>query len=229
MLTINIFDNKYAPKNENPNRIVKNDSSINTTRANTNATPFRMPYNHVRKTSNCGNCTPNVKVSKDPIAAAATGDGNCYCYDPTITNQLNKNGITKHDFIFDHYNVMYKRSKVYERNTPNNIYGETDTSHVYQSTNSDVNNNNVEPCSKLVYKFSNPTNRRYGATSHKSRIARLKYNNTTAMQSRFYSFTCKKQFKCLQTNDAPPVKLSNAVKCFTKINGNKTVCDKIIS
>ena len=88
---------------------------------------------------------------------------------------------------------MYKRSKVYEKNTPSNMYGTTDISHVYQSTPPDTSNNNVEPCSKLVYKFSNHTNQRYGATSQKSRIARLKYNNTTAMQSRFYSFTCKKR------------------------------------
>jgi len=227
MLTINIFNNKYAPKNENPNKIVQNNSAINNTRANCNATPFRMPYNHVRKVSNCGNCDPNVKVSKDPIAAAS-GDGTCFCYDPTIKNYLNKDGVAQHNFIFNHYNVMYKRSKVYEKNTPSTIYGTTDISHVYQSTPPDTGNNNVEPCSKLVYKFSNHTNQRYGATSQKSRIARLKYNNTTAMQSRFYSFRCKENFKCLQTNDAPPVKLANAVTCFTKINGNKTVCDKVI-
>ena len=87
MLTINIFNNKYAPKNENPNKIVQNNSAINNTRTNCNATPFRMPYNHVRKVSNCGNCDPNVKVSKDPIAAAS-GDGTCFCYDPTIKNYL---------------------------------------------------------------------------------------------------------------------------------------------
>ena len=223
MLTINIFDRKYAPKNENPNKIVENNNAINNTRS-CNGTPFRMPYNHVRKVTNCSTCISNVKVSKDPIAAAV-GDGTCFCYDPTIKNYLNKDGKAQYNFIFNHYNVMYKRSKVYEKNTPSNIHGLTDISNVYQSTPPDVNNNNVEPCSKLVYKYTNRSNKSNGATSQKSRIARLKYNNTTAMQSRFYSFTCKKAFGCLQTNEPRPVKLSNAVNCYPKTNGNKTVCD----
>ena len=125
MYTMNIFNNKYTPKNENPRQLVKNNPNINTSRSSCNAPPFRMPYNHVRKTSNCDNCTTNVKVKKDPIAVAI-GDGTCFCYDPTIRSYLNKNGIPQHDFIFDHYNVMYKRAMVYEKNTPNNLYGTTD-------------------------------------------------------------------------------------------------------
>ena len=62
MYTMNIFNNKYAPKNENPHQLTKNNPNINTTRTNCNATPFRMPYNHVRKKSNCGPCDTNVKV-----------------------------------------------------------------------------------------------------------------------------------------------------------------------
>ena len=89
----------------------------------------------------------------------------------------------------------------------------------------DPSNNNVEPCSKLVYKYSNYANKRYGATSQKSRIARLKYNNTTAMQSRFYSFTCKDRFKCLQSNEHPVVKVGYSSNCRDKKEGAKNVCD----
>lgn len=224
MFTMNIFNNKYAPKNENPNRLTKNNPNINTIRSNVKATPFRMPYNHVRKTTNCDSCIPNVKVIKDPISIAS-GDGKCFCYDPTIRNYLNKNGIPQHDFIFDHYNVMYKRAMVYEKNTPNNLYGTTDVSNVYLSTNVDPSNNKVEPCSKFVYKFTNNTTRRNGATSQKARINRLKYNNTTAMQSRFYSFDCKNSFKCLQSNEVPIMKVSNSNDCTDRKNGSKTVCD----
>lgn len=224
MYTMNIFNNKYAPKNENPRQLVKNNPNINNTRTNCNATPFRMPYNHVRKTSNCDNCTPNVKVQKDPIALAA-GDGSCFCYDPTIRNYLNKNGIPQHDFIFDHYNVMYKRAMVYEKNTPNNMYGTTDVSNVFLSTNPDPSNNKIEPCSKLVYKFSNHTNRRYGASSQKARINRLRYNNTTAMQSRFYSFACKDAYKCLHDSLAPARTTTNALNCVDRRNGSKNSCN----
>jgi hypothetical protein len=221
---MNIFNNKYAPKNENPHQLVKNNPNINKTRTNCNATPFRMPYNHVRKTSNCDNCIPNVKVQKDPIALAA-GDGSCFCYDPTIRNYLNKNGIPQHDFIFDHYNVMYKRAMVYEKNTPNNMYGTTDVSNVFLSTNPDPSNNKIELCSKLVYKFSNHTNRRYGASSQKARINRLRYNNTTAMQSRFYSFDCKDSFKCLHDSLAPARTTANALNCVDRRNGSKNSCN----
>mgnify|MGYP001178714583 FL=1 len=224
MFTMNLFNNKYASKNENPHTIVKNNPSVNNTRKNCNSTPFRMPYNHVRKISNCGNCTPNEKIKKDPMAMGS-GNGSCFCYDPTIKNYLNKNGIPQHDFIFNHYNVMYKRARVYEKNTPSNIYGTTDISNVYQSTNSDVSNNNVELCSKLVYKYSNYTNKRNGATSQKARIARLKYNNTTAMKSRFYSFNCKDAFSCLQSNEHPIVKVGYASTCKDKKEGTKNVCD----
>jgi hypothetical protein len=224
MYTMNIFNNKYAPKNENPHQLVKNNPNINKTRTNCNATPFRMPYNHVRKTSNCDNCIPNVKVQKDPIALAA-GDGSCFCYDPTIRNYLNKNGIPQHDFIFDHYNVMYKRAMVYEKNTPNNMYGTTDVSNVFLSTNPDPSNNKIELCSKLVYKFSNHTNRRYGASSQKARINRLRYNNTTAMQSRFYSFDCKDSFKCLHDSLAPARTTANALNCVDRRNGSKNSCN----
>lgn len=226
MYTMNIFNNKYAPKNENPHRIVKSNPAINNSRSTCNAPPFRMPYNHVRKINNCENCLPNVKVQKDPIAIAV-GDGTCFCYDPTIKNYLNKNGIPQHDFIFDHYNVMYKRAMVYEKNTPSSMYGTTDISFVYQSTNPDISNNKVEPCSRMVYKYTNHTNRSYGATSQKSRIARLKYNNTTAMQSRFYSSACKKAYNCLQTNEHPVVKIGygHASSCNDRKNGAKNTCD----
>ena len=224
MYTMNIFNNKYAPKNENPHQLTKNNPNINTTRTNCNATPFRMPYNHVRKKSNCGPCDTNVKVQKDPMSLAA-GDGNCFCYDPTIRNYLNKNGIPQYDFIFDHYNVMYKRAMVYEKNTSGNLYGTTDVSNVFFSTNQDPSNNKVEPCSTLVYKFSNHTNRKYGATSQKSRINRLKYNNTTAMQSRFYSFDCKDNFKCLHDSLPLARTIANSSSCTDRRNGTKNSCN----
>ena len=47
------------------------------------------------------------------------------------------------------------------------------------------------------------------------RIARLKYNNTTAMQSRFYSFA-KDRFKCLQSNEHPVVKVGYSSNCRDK-------------
>ena len=222
MFTMNIFNNKYAPKRENPHKLVKNNPTINNTR-NCNGTPFRMPLNHVRKTINCDNCDPNVKVLKDPISVAA-GNG-CFCYDPSIKGYLNKNGVPQHDFIFNHYNVMYKRAKVYEKNTPNNIQDtETAAPHVYRSTNLDTSNSNVEPCSKLVYKYGNHTNYRYGATSQKARINRLKYNNTTAMKQRFYSFKCKDQFKCLQNNQVPPMKNKSILDCKDYKVESKIAC-----
>jgi len=221
---MNIFNNKYASKRENPRQLVRNNSNINTGRSSCDAPPFRMPYNHVRKTINCDNCDTNVKVQKDPISLAVGSNG-CFCYDPTIRSYLNKNGIPQHSFIFDHYNVMYKRAMVYERNTPNNLHGATDVSNVFFSTNPDPSNNKVEYCSKLVYKMSNHTNRRYGATSQKSRINRLKYNNTIAMQSRFYSDICKKTIKCLH-NDLPPARIAENTKYIeNRRNGNKTICD----
>ena len=224
MYTMNIFNNKYTPKNENPHQLVKNNPNINTSRSSCNAPPFRMPYNHVRKISNCDNCTTNVKVQKDPIAVAI-GDGTCFCYDPTIRSYLNKNGIPQHDFIFDHYNVMYKRALVYEKNTPNNLYRTTDISNVFYSTNEDPSNNKIEPCSKLVYKFSNHTNRSYGASSQKARITRLKYNNTTATQSRFYSAACKESIKCLH-NSLPLARTTNSkLNCVDRRNGTKNSCN----
>ena len=69
---------------------------------------------------------------------------------------------------------MYKRAMVYEKNTPNSMYGASDISHVYHSTNVDPSNNNVEQCSKLVYKYSNYTNKKYGATSQKSKNSTIK-------------------------------------------------------
>ena len=113
--TMQIFNNKFTNKKENPRILSNKLQKNNLGRQDDCETPFRNPYNHWRKTSTCGDtCKTNVKVLKDNVAINFDKPT---CYNPYIRNILNKDGIRKTDFVFskslDWINLTINSSKIY--------------------------------------------------------------------------------------------------------------------
>lgn len=226
MFTLNKFNNRFINKRVNPREeFKKNNYSTNSSGA-----PFRMPFNHYRKTTYCptNDCSGNEKISQD-TAAHYLGNNSCMCYDPTIRSYLNKNGIPQHDFIFSGSNVLYKNKKTIEQNNVSKIVSSiplNGTNNTYNGSLSNPNNpeNKLqEPCHVIVHKISNYSNQRNSATSYKSRIARLKFNNTTAKQINNYG-QCKNN-----SNNCFPVmnksRMAHPFLCRRKRLNKKEVCE----
>ena len=90
--TINIFNNKFVKKYNNPYTFVLNDSSLVKNRKTNCETPFRMPIRGYRRVTNCDKCEPNEKITKDKI--------NCDCYSfPRIKNS--NSVILNNNFFFN--------------------------------------------------------------------------------------------------------------------------------
>ena len=78
---VNIYNRNGQYKNVNTYVETKRNKGLINYRNDNCKTPFRMPLNQYRKTSDCGNCEPNTKVLKDNHALYC-------CYDPYIKNIL---------------------------------------------------------------------------------------------------------------------------------------------
>lgn len=178
-ITLNIYNknNQYTTQNtflDTKKNVL--DNNINISRNDNCKTPFRMSLMGTRKTNECNDCEPNTKVLKDNHALYC-------CYDPYISNKQNKGGIRKNDFLYSNKHYLYSRNRLYTKNNKSNFINTkpiTGSEHTYQTTPTDVSNNNIIKCHTATYKKSNYGHDTYGAVSQRSRINRLKYNAVKA-------------------------------------------------
>lgn len=202
MFTLYRHNTQVVNKKINPREeFKKNNGSVNSYGA-----PFRMPFNHYRKTTFCPKpeCKTNQKILQD-TAAYTLGNNSCLCYDPTIRSYLNKDGKPEHKFIFNASNVLYKNKKTLEQNNISNITSSIpiDGNNVYNASYenpNDPNNTLQEPCHRIVHKITNNNTQRIAATSQRNRINRLRYNNSTARNNyNNYGQCADKNSKCYDT------------------------------
>ncbi|MBN20734.1 MAG: hypothetical protein CL678_05535 [Bdellovibrionaceae bacterium] len=114
---------------ENPRTtIVNNMENVNTTR--TSNTPWRVPYNHYRKTHSCTNnpaeppadsqstCKSNEKIVKDIVECNDDGGIliDCDSGKAPSTSLVNKNGLKLANDGGNYKNYLYKRGKLFSQN-----------------------------------------------------------------------------------------------------------------
>ena len=173
LLTVLKFNNKHTKTLENPKYNSRNTFNIG--RTNDCQTPFRNPYNHWRKTSTCGNCDTNEKVTVDSVAQNFSKST---CYNPYIKNILNKNGIRDTKFMYSWLSLHHRRGATYEQK--NMIYYTDTSNNVYKISPEEVNTNEKvyfrNDCQTSVIKYSNSNYGKNSAVTSKNRLNRLKYN-----------------------------------------------------
>lgn len=231
-ITLNIYNknNQYTTQNTflDTKRNVL-DNNINISRNDNCKTPFRMSLIGTRKTNECNDCEPNTKVLKDNHALYC-------CYNPYISNQQNKGGIRKNDFLYSNKHYLYSRNKSYIKNNKSNFINTkpiTGSEHTYQTTPSDVSNNNIIRCHTATYKKSNYGHDKYGAVSQRSRINRLKYNAVKArlltpkVNCDNYNKKCYDDDLARYRVDIKKPPICNPKTIFNKSNhtNKKLVCD----
>ena len=231
-ITVNIYNknNQYTTQNtflDTKKNILNNN--INISRNDNCKTPFRMSLIGTRKTNDCVDCEPNTKVLKDNHALYC-------CYNPYISNQQNKGGIIKNDFLYSNNHYLYSRNKLYTKNNKSNFINTKSISgseHTYQTTPNDPSNNNIIKCHTATYKKSNYGHDKYGAVSQRSRINRLKYN---AVKARIltpkvgcdnYNKNCYDDNLARYRVDISKPPICNPKTIFNKSNhtNKKVVCD----
>ena len=147
----------------------------------------------------------------------STGDEMYLNYNDTIVGNLNsylnKDGKPEHSFIFNGSNVLYKNKKTIQQNHISKAISNVPINGTKSNYNGSYYNPNnpenklKEPCHTIVHKITNYSNQRNYATSQKSRIARLKFNNVTAREINNYG-QCPDAFKgCFSS-------LNKSVKSF---------------
>ena len=176
------FNNRFAPKHTNPSTNIRTGviSNINNNRENCatcdfdtkqqrlsirhHPTPWRMPYNHSRKSFTCGTspewlngCTNNEKIIKDtPVDST--------CCRPTYTNQrlVGSTGIRLQNNGGNYSNYLQSSGKLYTQNAfgilPENKLPDASGVNLYKinTVNGTVKNTNsgteeYQDC-KIAYK-----------------------------------------------------------------------------
>ena len=222
---VNIYNNNGQYKNVNPYIETKRNKNLVNYRNNNCKTPFRMPLNQYRKTSDCRNCEPNTKVLKDNHALYC-------CYDPYIKNILNVGGKISNKFIYSKAHLLHKQNKLYNQNVSTNFQSNIsleDSSHNFLVSHSDISNNKIMPCRRATYKVRNRNHACNGAVSGRARINRLKYNAVTArIVSNYKSFCPGRNNNCYDENLARyRVDISRPKPCksFSDKIGRKFSCN----
>jgi hypothetical protein len=106
--TIYIHDKNSTIKYENPNTNIKIKNIIPKTRKSNCETPFIMPINAVRKTKNCIDCVPTIRVYKN-----IDDTNNC----KNICNRKIKNSnsiILNNNFFFSNINKLQQQQLSYD-------------------------------------------------------------------------------------------------------------------
>ena len=220
------FNNKFASVNINPRtdtlltaKKTNNDGSsmLNTNRSGPNpncSTPYRVPYNHYRKTYTCKeDCLSNEKIIKDtPPTIDPLSDPTCYSISCRRKNYasrrlVNRFGTRNINTGLDYKHFLQLKGKLYIQNAfgllpENKVPGkqnefkiesvnginETDLSMCKVSfINPTSITNNQYQITKMptaTRKFSNPKHGKNGSVTSRNRIQRLKYNATLAGQRR---------------------------------------------
>lgn len=118
--TVNIFDNKFGKKHQNPrfdSKKLLENNQLNTERQS--RTPFRMPLSGSRRTIICGPCNTNVKVIK-----SVDLEESCLklCYKGNAIVKRSKDGIiTNSNFRFTTMEVLERNNKSFNQNEFNYV------------------------------------------------------------------------------------------------------------
>ena len=220
------FNNKFAPVNINPrtetlliaNKTNSDGSSmLNTNRSGPNpncSTPYRVPYNHYRKTYTCKeDCLSNEKIIKDtpsdtdPSSDAACSSIACRRKNYASRRLVNKFGTRTANSGLNYKNFLQYKGKTYEQNAggllPENKVPGKETEFKIESVNG-INNTDLSMCKvsfikpisitgnkyqitkmpTATKKHSNPKHGKTGSVTSRNRIQMLKYNATLAGQRR---------------------------------------------
>jgi len=126
------FNNKYAPVNTNPKihtLLAGQAGQLNTNRIDNNdcATPYRVPFNHCRKSYSCKtDCLTNEKIIKDTDSNVEMdelhgGDPECYAFacrrkNYASTRLVNRVGVRNHNYGSNYRNYLQFTGKLYEQN-----------------------------------------------------------------------------------------------------------------
>ena len=135
-----VFNNRFAPTFNNPRVDILNGTiqNLNTNRVNAELcstdtkqqrlsirhkpTPYRVPYNHYRKTYSCStNCIANEKIIKNIDVSGCVSDNGilteiCKKTDYTKTRLVNKFGFRNRNNGGNYKNYLQTTGKLYEQN-----------------------------------------------------------------------------------------------------------------
>jgi len=157
--------NKIIKENKNPHLDIlqrSNEEHINTNRINNNScnTPWRMPYNHYRKTHSCtnnpalppadsqSNCISNETIITD------TNECIIECNNKISTRLVNKFGLRISNDGGNYENYLYKRGKLFSQNIAGLL-----------QENRDINGSVHDPQGKYLYKINNVNSTVYNKNS----------------------------------------------------------------
>ena len=225
------FNNRFAPKYTNPSTVIRTGNNgvlINNNRENAatcnydtkqqrlsirnKPTPWRMPYNHSRKSFTCQppDCSGNEKIIKDtPLDLSG-------CCKPIYTTQrfVGPTGIRLQNNGGNYSNYLQSSGKLYTQNAfgilPENKLPDASGVNLYKinTVNGTVRNANSDtverPDCKIAYKrpetittqsiqyqkiatatrkWANPGHSSRTSVSSRNRIQRLKYNTILGGQT----------------------------------------------
>ena len=169
-------------------------------------TPYRVPFNHYRKTYNnpedTANCTPNEKIVKNiDVSGCSIVDGilTPICAKPNFTTNrfVNKFGMRNKNSGGDYKNYLERTGKLYEQNAFGILPENQDLSGVNLYKINTINGTTNKPNCKLSYrsatslttntnqlakintatrKWANPGYNSRTSVTSRNRIQQLKYN-----------------------------------------------------
>ena len=188
-------------KNLNTNRIDAELCSYDTKQQKLSLrrkpTPYRVPFNHYRKTYNktldTTNCTPNEKIIKNiDISSCSLVDGilTPVCVKPnyTTTRLVNKFGMRNKNSGGDYRNYLERTGKLYEQNAFGILPENQDLNGVNLYKINTVNGTTKSPDCKLKYKtatsLTSNTNQLAKINTATRKWANPGYNSRTSVTSR---------------------------------------------
>uniref|UniRef100_A0A6C0JBY8 Uncharacterized protein n=1 Tax=viral metagenome TaxID=1070528 RepID=A0A6C0JBY8_9ZZZZ len=216
-----IFNNRFAPKfvNSRTDIINGNIKNLNTERTNSGLcntdtkqqrlsirhkpTPYRVPYNHYRKSYTCSeNCLENEKIVKDTVVGCdENGDEICKKTNYTKTRLVNKFGFRNTNNGGNYKNYLQTAGKLYEQNAfgilPENkantgIFKDKQNLYKINTVNGSVDsdckiayeiagslkgvNTQQQRISTATRKWANPGFNSRTSVNSRNRTQRLKYN-----------------------------------------------------
>ena len=112
------YNSSLIKRYENP-RLIINNTNNNTSRASN--TPWRVPFNHYRRTHSCigipanpqSKCKSNEEIIKDLNCNILR---NCDSGKPPSTRLVTKNGLKHENDGGNYQNYLYKRGKLFSQN-----------------------------------------------------------------------------------------------------------------
>ena len=188
-------------QNLNTNRVnaatCENDTKQQKLSLRKKPTPYRVPFNHYRKTYNATldttNCTPNEKIIKNiDISSCSLVDGilTPICVKPNYTTNrlVNKFGLRNKNTGGDYRNYLERTGKLYEQNAFGILPENQDLSGINLYKINTVNGTTKSPDCKLKYKTAT------SLTSNRNQLAKINtatrkwanpgYNSRTSVTSR---------------------------------------------